>query len=153
MNSDFNIAVHALVYLSHKARLLRSEELAENICTNPARVRKVLAKLARAGLVQAREGRRNGGFAIAKKAEEIDLRQVSEAVDTCFVSAAWKSGDPHMECLVASGMAELMDDIYAELDRECKRYLERTTVRDMEEKIFGPSGAKPAERAAEGTGL
>ena len=37
MTSDYCVAVHALVYLNHKAKVLSSEELAENICTNPAR--------------------------------------------------------------------------------------------------------------------
>lgn len=35
MTSDYCVAVHALVYLNHKAKVLSSEELAENICTNP----------------------------------------------------------------------------------------------------------------------
>ena len=41
MDSSFNLAVHALVCLSHSGRSLSSEVLAENICTNPARVRRV----------------------------------------------------------------------------------------------------------------
>ena len=45
MTSEFAIAVHALVYLNHKGETVSSEALAENICTNPARVRKVMAKL------------------------------------------------------------------------------------------------------------
>ena len=45
MDSSFNLAVHALVCLSHSGRSLSSEALAENICTNPTRVRRV-------GLVQ-----------------------------------------------------------------------------------------------------
>ena len=45
MTSEFAIAVHALVYLNHKQETLASEELAKNVCTNPARIRKVMAKL------------------------------------------------------------------------------------------------------------
>ena len=45
LNSDFCVAVHGLVFLKHKGCTISSEELAENICTNPARVRKVMAKL------------------------------------------------------------------------------------------------------------
>ena len=37
MDSSFNLAVHALVCLSHSGRSLSSEALAENICTNPTR--------------------------------------------------------------------------------------------------------------------
>lgn len=36
--------------------MVSSEVLAENICTNPARVRKVMAQLKRAGLVETHEG-------------------------------------------------------------------------------------------------
>ena len=45
MSGIFTIAVHALVYLNHRQATLSSEELSENICTNPARVRKVMAML------------------------------------------------------------------------------------------------------------
>ena len=56
MDSSFNLAVHALVCLSHSGRSLSSEALAENICTNPTRVRRVLAGLKKAGMVEPREG-------------------------------------------------------------------------------------------------
>ena len=45
MTSEFGIAVHAMVFLHHKGDMVSSEVLAENICTNPARVRKVMAQL------------------------------------------------------------------------------------------------------------
>ena len=45
MPSEFIIAVHAMAYLRKHPRLISSEELAENICVNPVRVRKVMAKL------------------------------------------------------------------------------------------------------------
>ena len=55
MDSSFNLAVHALVCLSHSGRSLSSEALAENICTNPTRVRRVQAVLKKAGVVETRE--------------------------------------------------------------------------------------------------
>ena len=61
MNSEFCVAVHALVFLSHKQASLSSETLAKNICTHPARVRRVMAKLKRAGLVHTKEGV-DGGY-------------------------------------------------------------------------------------------
>ena len=50
MNGDYSLAVHALVYLDHRNTHLPSQILAENICTNAARVRKVMRPLAAAGL-------------------------------------------------------------------------------------------------------
>lgn len=55
MTSEFTIAVHALVFLNHKGTVFSSEGLAANVCTNAARIRKVMAKLKKADLVKTRE--------------------------------------------------------------------------------------------------
>lgn len=60
MTSEFGMAVHALTFLNHKGEIVSSEALAKNICTNPARVRKVMAKLKKAGLVDTKEGLEGG---------------------------------------------------------------------------------------------
>ena len=52
MTSEFTIAVHALVFLNHKGTVFSSEGLAANVCTNAARIRKVMAKLKKADLVK-----------------------------------------------------------------------------------------------------
>lgn len=136
MNSDYNIAVHALVYLSHKGEVLPSEALAENICTNPARVRKVMAKLAHAGIIITREGRPHGGYALGRQASEINLQQVAAALGGSFIDIPWKSGDRDMACMVASGMADVMDGIYAQMNQCCGAYLAGITIHDIEDKIF-----------------
>ena len=79
MNSSFCLAVHALVYLHHRGELVSSEELARNICTNPARVRKVLARMKKDGLVETKEGSSGGGYRFAKGAGEVSLAQVARA--------------------------------------------------------------------------
>ncbi len=92
MDSSFNLAIHALVCLSHSGRSLSSEALAENICTNPTRVRRVLAGLKKAGMVETREGL-DGGYRLTADPASLSLRQVAEAVNTRFVDCAWHSGD------------------------------------------------------------
>lgn len=136
MTSEFGIAVHALVFLNHKARSISSEELAENICTNPARVRKIMAKLKKAGLVSTKEGA-DGGYQFELPPENVTLCQVGEAVEAMFVSVSWKSGAEDMDCYIASGMAEIMDGIYGELNTLCGEHLKQITVKDIDEKIFG----------------
>ena len=100
MNSDFIVAVHALVYLNHKADIVSSEALAKNICTNAARVRKVMAPLKRAGFVTTREGN-VGGYRFAGDASAVDLHMVADALNIRFVQSGWHSGDMDMKCLVA----------------------------------------------------
>lgn len=138
MTGEFSLAIHALVFLSrHPGATQSSETLADNICTNPARVRKVMSGLKKAGLVSTKEGA-EGGYALERPSGEITLRQVADAVDARFVSASWRSGDIDRECLIASGMAGVMDGLYGELDGLCKARLAALTVADIEGRIFPP---------------
>ena len=136
MTSDYCVAVHALVYLNHKAKVLSSEELAENICTNPARVRKVMAKLKKAGFVKTKEGSA-GGYLFDQDADQVTLDQIAQALEIRFVDTAWKSGDTDMKCLVASGMAGLMDEIFDDLNEQCRKRLKEITIGTLDHRIFG----------------
>lgn len=135
MNSDFCVAVHGLVYLKHKNDMVPSEALAKNICTNPARVRKVMARLKKAGLVQTKEGKA-GGYSLAEQAGDITLYQIAEALSVRFVDTSWRSGDRDMSCLIASGMAEVMNGIYLELNGLCMDKLKQITVGEVEKQLF-----------------
>ena len=135
MDSSFNLAVHALVCLSHSGRSLSSDALAENICTNPTRVRRVLAGLKKAGLVETREGS-DGGYRLCADPASLSLRQVAEAVNARFVDCAWRSGDIDRDCAICSGMAGVMDALYRQLNEQCAAYLLRLTVADIEKELF-----------------
>ena len=134
MNSSFCVGVHALVYLSHRACLLSSEELAENICTNPARVRKIMASLKKAGMVKTKEGG-EGGYRFDGDPEKLTLDQVADALQIRFVEAAWHSGDIDKECMISSGMAGVMDGIFSDLDQECRTRLARISIADLDHAI------------------
>lgn len=135
MTGEFSIAVHALVFLNHKASTLSSEQLAENICTHPVRVRKVMARLKKAGLVKTREGA-EGGYLFDLDPRSVTLGAVCRALDVRLVAPAWRPGDMDMDCLVASGMGDIMDRIYGRLDRMCREKLEEITIYDIDRNIF-----------------
>lgn len=135
MTSEFAVAVHALVFLNHKQETISSEVLAENVCTNPARIRKVMARLKKAGLIVTKEGL-EGGYHFEKNPSDVNLRDVSDALEVEFVSASWKSGDVEKKCMISSGMATVMDNIYDELDELCKKRLENITIQSIDDKIF-----------------
>lgn len=142
MTGELSIAVHAIVYLNHINKKLSSEALAENICTNPARIRKVLSKLKKAGLIQTKEGL-EGGYYFDKNPSEVDLSMISEAIRIEFINQSWKSGNQNMECLVASGMAEVMDHIYSDLNHECRNHLKTISVADLDHIIFKDNHISP----------
>lgn len=140
MTSEFTVAVHAIVFLNHKKTILASDVLADNVCTNPARIRKVMAKLKKAGLVVTKEGI-DGGYYFNQDPNSVNLQQICEALDTKIVSSGWRSGNACLKCLIASGMADIMDEIYEDLDDACKKRLSQITIQNIDDKIFK---SKPA---------
>ena len=140
MNGDFSLAVHALVYIYHKQKPQDSEELAVNICTNPARVRRVMARLAAAGLVRPLRGG-HGGYALPESAAP-DLATVARALDARPVQVVWRSGDADMDCRVASGMAALMDGIYQQMNDIDMDYLSGISIADINAQLFGAEAGK-----------
>ena len=115
MTGEFAVGVHALVFLNHKKTVVSSEMVAENVCTNPARVRKILASLKKAGLVSTKEGL-DGGYQFSADASKVNLCMIADALGVAFVSSSWKSGNLEKNCLIASGMAGLLDGLYQQLE-------------------------------------
>lgn len=135
MNGLFCVAVHALIYLDKRDCMLSSEELAANICTHPARVRKVMARLKKAGLVETRTGT-EGGYQLTADPSKVTLTQVADALEVRFVEPAWHSGGAvDCGCMVASGMAEVMDGLFDDLDGRCKAHLATVFLSDLEQQL------------------
>lgn len=130
--SELIIALHVLVFLSHDKRSRSSEELSENLCTNPVRIRKVMAKCKKSGLVVTKAGV-NGGYMIARDGKDINLREVYEAVGVPIIESKWHSGDIESNCLIASGMAEYVDELFYFLNGKVINLLEMINL-DMVEK-------------------
>ncbi|WMC93744.1 RrF2 family transcriptional regulator [Kineothrix sp. MB12-C1] len=134
MNSEFCIAVHSLVFLNRKACMVSSSELAKNVCTNPARVRMVMAKLKKAGIVSTKEGL-EGGYHLELNPKDLSLYEISEALNFKFVSSSWKSGGIDMDCLIASGMGSVLEHIYEDLNDLCKERLKQIYIDDINNEI------------------
>ena len=81
VNTQFSIAVHLLIALGFDSSgQATSNALAESINTSPSFVRRILAKLSKAGLVSTTIGKA-GACVLGKKPEEISLLEIYRAVD------------------------------------------------------------------------
>jgi Rrf2 family protein len=143
MTAEYMVAVHAIVYLNHKKTSLSSEELAENVCTNPARIRKVMAKLEKAGLVEGRHGA-GGGYNFTRDPQKTSLLEILDALKETLVEVKWRSGSMDMDCRVASGMADVMDDVLGTINKDGKERLAHITIGDIDSKLF--SGGNSNEK-------
>jgi Rrf2 family protein len=81
VNTQFSIAVHILAGLQcAKARDITSSELASSVNTSASFVRRIVAKLSKAGLVETTTGKA-GKCWLARKAKDISLLEIYRAVD------------------------------------------------------------------------
>ena len=80
-NTQFSIAVHLLAGLAcHRDEGVTSRHLAASVNTSPSFVRRTLAKLSKAGLVETTTGK-SGACWLAKDAKDISLLDIYKAVD------------------------------------------------------------------------
>jgi Rrf2 family protein len=81
VNTQFAIAVHIMAGLGYQpGRCLNSRHLAASVNTSPSFVRRVLAKLSRAGLVETSTGKA-GSCRLARDAKTVSLLDIYRAVD------------------------------------------------------------------------
>ncbi len=80
-NTQFAIAVHMMAGLGYQSgRNVNSCDLASSVNTSASFVRRVLAKLSRANLVETSTGK-GGCCRLAKKPENVSLLDIYKAVD------------------------------------------------------------------------
>ncbi|ASS67307.1 MULTISPECIES: Rrf2 family transcriptional regulator [Paenibacillus] len=128
MNSEFTIAVHSLVLLAYLPEgSASSETIAENVCTNPARVRKVMGYLKRSGYVATREGS-GGGYRLLMDPAEVTLKDVYRTIAQGSLMPNWCSGDPDCDCLVGSNMNEVMNRIFCTAEQQLEDYFSGLTI-------------------------
>jgi Rrf2 family protein len=81
INTQFPIGVHLMAALDcHRGEDISSAMLAASVNTSPSFVRRVLAKLSKAGLVETATGKA-GACWLAKDAKKISLLDIYKAVD------------------------------------------------------------------------
>lgn len=137
MTAEFIVAVHAIVYLNHTGEYVSSEVLAKNICTNPARVRKIAAELKKAGLVETRAGL-EGGYRFVGNAGKISLYDIYRATKSSIIQVSWRSGDPDCEdCMISRSMGPVMDEVFDRIDEKAEAELKKITIKEVDRRIFG----------------
>ena len=134
MKSDFIVAVHALVYLTHLGTLVSSDELARNICTNPVRVRKIMGKLKKLGLVETKEGHVGFYYDVSVN-EKATILTIADGLGISFVDTKWRSGTEDMDCFISSGMSLVFDRLYEEMDRACREELKHITLESIAQEV------------------
>lgn len=135
MNNQLPIALHIVGFLaSNGGEPLTSETMARVYGTNPVLLRRVLSRLRRAELIQTRRGA-NGGSVLARAPEEINLREVFDAVrDSKPVLPEYPS---NCSGVVAPILGGYLNELFAEAEEALLVKLEQVTVAEMDETVRG----------------
>ena len=127
VNTQFSIAVHILAGLAcgrDAEQGVTSGQLADSVNTSPSFVRRTLAKLSKAGLVETTTGK-TGACWLAKDAKDISLLDIYRAVDApkafsiheysaqkaCYVSCHIKTALEKALTKTQKAMEVSLDDI------------------------------------------
>lgn len=142
MNSEFTIAVHSLVLLAYRTdRSATSEYIADNVGTHPARVRKVLSFLKKAGYVATKEGS-GGGYTLACDPNEVSLAEIYCVTSIGSIKPSWCSGDEEEDCMIACNMANVMDGIFSEAEERMLTYLQQLKINDVLDRVRAAQASK-----------
>ncbi|WP_221584594.1 Rrf2 family transcriptional regulator [Microbacterium sp. G2-8] len=132
-NSHFSIAVHALCWIELAARRgerpLTSERIAESLASNPVLVRRLLAPLRGAGIVESGRGP-GSGWTITRPTDDIRLSDVRQALaaDPLF---AMHPHEPKQTCPVGYGIRPVLASVYKDVEAVVDLELSRRTVSDV----------------------
>src|SRR4051794_17793674 len=106
-----------------------SDLLAWNVCTNPVRIRKVMNLLKKNGLVEVQKGT-GGGYRLNCEPEKVSLGQIYRITSAGSLVSQWRSGDPKMDCMVASQIGDVMSQIYEGAESSFESFLDQFTIQD-----------------------
>jgi Rrf2 family protein len=134
MNARFQIAIHILTLLSKAGNeLLSSEYIAGSLNTNPALVRKEISNLRNHGLIDSKEGK-NGGYALARKADKITLDQVLKTVKTGAVFGKSKN-QPNPDCPVGKQISQNISKLYDNINDAVLSRLNKISLADFSRRF------------------
>ncbi|MFJ6017618.1 Rrf2 family transcriptional regulator [Streptomyces sp. NPDC092952] len=132
-NSRLTVATHALVWIGLYQRrgheVATSEQIATSVNTNPVVIRRLLAHLRKAGLVDSRRGA-GAGWTLARDLSVTTLLDVYDAVEPGPVFALHPA-TPDPECVVGHGIAPALTAVYDGIEVALHRELAETTLEDV----------------------
>jgi Rrf2 family protein len=133
-NTQFSIAVHIMAGLASAApREVPSWELASSVNTSPAFVRRILAKLSKAGLVQTATGK-GGACWLGRSARRISLLDIYRAVDAKKAFAIHRYPAQRLcdvSCGIKSALGRVLDDVQVVMEKRLARRSLADLVADL----------------------
>ncbi len=134
-NSRFAVAVHAIAFIAAKngKTTVTSEMVAESVNTNPVVIRRILGALREAHLATSQPGS-GGGWALARRLDEITLRDIYCAVEeTPLFAMPPRPANAH--CMIGRNMQVILSEYFDEAEQAMQNRLAAITLAQVMDKV------------------
>lgn len=135
VDTRFSVSVQIMMTLAqHKDEMVNSELLASVLQTNATFVRKLVANLVNAGLIESFRGK-GGGIKLAMKPEKITLKEIYLAAteEKPLVNVHQK---PVMKaCSVSCCIKDVLEDIVDGIENSTLKFLSNKYLSDLMKKV------------------
>ena len=129
MDTKFSVAVHVLILISESPSPLTSDQMAESVGTNASYVRKILALLKKAGIVDGRRG--ISGYSLTGAPERLTLLQVYRAVqEEPGIHLLDIHQNPSDQCMVGRHIRPVLTGLFADVEQAFSHSLACKTLAD-----------------------
>ena len=136
-NTQFAIATHIMAALGHAAgKEVNSAEIAGSVNTSSSFVRRILAKLSKAGLVKTATGK-GGSCWLARPARHISLLDIYRAVEAPKAFAIHQY-PAEKQCPVSCGIKPALSRVLAETQQVIEGSLSRTSLAELISDLTEP---------------
>lgn len=136
-NNQFSIAAHLMAGLGYCTETPRtSAQLAQSVNTSPSFIRRTLAKLSKAGLIETTKGK-NGYCRLAKKPSRITLLDIYLAIEApkAFSIHHYESLKP---CAVSCNIKSALEKALDQTQKAMERSLAKISLADLISDIQSP---------------
>ena len=129
MDTKFSVAVHVMILISESPSPLTSDQMAESVGTNASYIRKILALLKKAELVDGHRG--ISGYKLTAAPEQLTLLQIYQAVmEETKIHLLDIHQNASDQCLVGRYIRPVLADLFADLEQVFARSLADKTLAD-----------------------
>lgn len=141
MDTKFSVALHILVMISESEESLSSERLAKSVGTNSSYIRKVIASLKTAQIIESSQGK--VGYQILKAKEDITLLDIylaTQEIEKISLFNIHKNANK--ECPVGSYIDKGLRPMFNSIEDEMSKQLASITLADLINNLYKIAGEK-----------
>ena len=134
MDTKFSVAIHILILISESPTPLNSDQMAGSVGTNASYIRKILALLKKAKVIDGHRG--ISGYSMAVTPERLTLLQIYQAVTEEPKTHLFDiHQNPSDQCIVGRHIRPVLTDMFTDMEEAFSRTLAGKTLAECTEVI------------------